>query len=203
VAENFGGGVLDRWGLSYEEMKKIKPDIIYYAGSGYGRSGPYKERPAYAEIVDAYTGATNVNGYFGGEPAVVGVSPWTDSGQAIHGSFAMLASIYHRMMTGEGQYIDGAMIEGSANFLGEMVMGYLINGNVGERIGNRDEVMAPHGCYPCKATKDEAEWVAIAVSNKKEWEALSRTMGNPEWTAKKDFSDELSRRKNQEELDKY
>ena len=54
VAENFGGGVLERWGLSYEEMKKIKPDIIYYAGSGYGRSGPHKERPAYAEIVDAF-----------------------------------------------------------------------------------------------------------------------------------------------------
>src|SRR5512136_2385633 len=106
VTENFGGGVLERWGLSYEEMKKIKPDIIYYAGSGYGRVGPHKERPAYAEIVDAFTGATFANGYLGGEPNVIGVSPWTDGAQAIHGSVAMLTAIYHHMRTGEGQYID-------------------------------------------------------------------------------------------------
>ena len=183
-------------------MKKIKPDIIYYAGSGYGRNGPHKERPAYAEIVDAFTGATFANGYPGGEPAVVGVSPWTDGAQAIHGSFAILAALYHHMKTGEGQYIDAAMIEGAANFLGEMVMDYIINGNVGERIGNRDAIMAPHGCYPCKMTKDEAEWIAIAVANQKEWGALCKLMGNPAWAKKEEFSDELSRWKNQEQLDK-
>jgi benzylsuccinate CoA-transferase BbsF subunit len=201
VAENFGGGVLERWGLSYEEMKKIKPDIIYYAGSGYGRSGPHKERPAYAEIVDAFTGATFANGYPGGEPNVIGVSPWTDGAQAIHGSVSMLTAIYHHMRTGEGQYIDAAMIEGHANFLGEMVMGNIINSTIGERMGNQDAIMAPHGCYPCKVTKDEAEWVTIAVSNQKEWKALCKVMGNPSWTEKEEFGDELSRWKNQEELD--
>lgn len=203
VAENFGGGVLDRWGLSYAEMKKIKPDIIYYAGSGYGRTGPFTERPAYAEIVDAFDGATFVNGYPGGEPSVVGVSPWTDGAQAIHGSFAMLTAIYHHMQTGEGQYIDAAMIEGSANFLGELVMGNIINGNAGERTGNQDAIMAPHGSYPCKKTKDEDEWVAIAVADQKEWLSLCKLMGNPSWTKNEKFSDELSRWKNQEGLDKY
>jgi crotonobetainyl-CoA:carnitine CoA-transferase CaiB-like acyl-CoA transferase len=203
VAENFGGGVLERWGLSYEEMKKIKPDIIYYAGSGYGRSGPHKERPAYAEIVDAFTGATFSNGYPGGEPNVIGVSPWTDGAQAIHGAVAMMTALYHRMNTGEGQYIDAAMIEGHANFLGEMVMGCLINGAVGERIGNRDAFMAPHGCYPCKTTGDEDEWIALAVAGQKEWESLCRLMGNPDWTKNEAFSDELKRWENQVELDKY
>ncbi len=202
VAENFGGGVLDRWGLSYEDMRKIKPDIIYFAGSGYGRTGPSKERPAYAEIIDALAGITNVNGYPGGEPSVVGVSPWTDASAAMHGSFAMLSAIYHRMQTGEGQYIDAAMIEGACNFMGEMVMGCTINGNPGECTGNRDAIMAPHGCYPCKVTKDEAEWVAIAVSNQKEWRKLCRLMDDPDWTQKQEFSDELSRWKNQKELDK-
>ena len=203
VAENFGGGVLERWGLSYEEMKKIKPDIIYYAGSGYGRSGPHKERPAYAEIVDAFTGATFSNGYPGGEPNVIGVSPWTDGAQAIHGAVAMMIALYHHMNTGEGQYIDAAMIEGHANFLGEMVMGYIINGAVGEPIGNRDAVMAPHGCYPCKMTGDEDEWIALAVDGQEEWQSLCKLMGNPDWTEKEAFRDELSRWKNQEELDKY
>jgi benzylsuccinate CoA-transferase BbsF subunit len=203
VAENFGGGVLERWGLSYEEMKKIKPDIIYYAGSGYGRVGPHKERPAYAEIVDAFTGATFSNGYQGGEPNVIGVSPWTDGAQAIHGSVAMLTALYHHRQTGEGQQIDAAMIEGHANFLGEMVMGYILNGSLGERMGNRDAAMAPHGSYPCKTTGDEDEWIALAVAGQKEWESLCRIMGNPDWTKKAEFSDELSRWDNQEELDKY
>jgi benzylsuccinate CoA-transferase BbsF subunit len=203
VAENFGGGVLDRWGLSYDEMKAINPDIIYYAGSGYGRSGPHKERPAYAEIVDAFTGATYANGYPGGEPNVIGVSPWTDGAQAVHGSVAMMMAIYHWMNTGEGQYIDAAMIEGNANFLGEMVMGYLMNNKPGERVGNRDAVMAPHGSYPCKKTKDEDEWVALAISDESEWKTLCGLMGNPEWTSKEEFGDELSRWHHQDELDGY
>ncbi len=202
VAENFGGSVLDRWGLSYEEMKKIKPDIIYYAGSGYGRSGPHKERPAYAEIVDAFTGATFANGYPGEDPCVVGVSGWTDGGQAIHGAVAMLTAIYHHMRTGEGQFIDAAMIEGNCNFLGEMVMDNIINQRVGERMGNRDAIMAPHGCYPCKNTQDEDEWIAIAIGSQKEWKKFCRIMGNPAWCRQADFADELSRWKNQETLDK-
>jgi benzylsuccinate CoA-transferase BbsF subunit len=203
VAENFGGGVMERWGLSYEEMKKIKPDIIYYFGSGYGRVGPHKERPAYAEIVDAFTGATSANGYPGGEPNVIGVSPWTDGSQAIHGSVAMMTALYHKMKTGEGQYIDAAMIEGHSNFLGELVMGYMINGSTGERTGNRDASMAPHNSYPCKKTKDEDEWTAIAVANQQEWETLCRLMGDPAWTKQDKFNDELTRWDNQEELDKH
>ena len=146
VTENYGGGVMNRWGLSYEEMKRIKPDIIYYAGSGYGRSGPYVERPAYAEIVDAFTGATFSNGFPGDEPSVVGVSPWTDGAQASHGATAILTALYYRMNSGEGQYIDAAMIEGHANFLGEIVMGYVLNSSLGEPAGNRDAIMAIKHC---------------------------------------------------------
>ena len=106
-------------------------------------------------------------------------------------------------MTGEGQYIDAAMIEGSANFMGELVMENIINGGMGERTGNRSPYMAPHGCYPCKMTKDEAEWVALEIRNEKEWQALCEEMGNPSWTKKEEFSDELSRWKNQEQLEEH
>jgi crotonobetainyl-CoA:carnitine CoA-transferase CaiB-like acyl-CoA transferase len=200
VTENFGGPVLERWGLSYEELKKVKPDIIYYAGSGYGRSGPHRSRPSYAEIIEAYDGSTYLNGYPGGEPATVGVSPWTDATQAMHGAFAIMAALYHRNRTGQGQYIDAAMIEGSANFLGEMVMAYTMNGALGERLGNRDKIMAPHGCYRCQG---EDEWVAIAVDGQAEWEAFVRAIGSPGWAEKAEFKDDLGRRQNQDELDKY
>jgi len=198
VTENYGGPILERWGLGYGDMKKLKPDIIYYAGSGYGRSGPAKSRPSYAEIVEAYDGSTYLNGYPGGGPATVGVSPWTDATQAMHGAFGIMATLYHRDRTGEGQYIDAAMIEGSSNFLGEMVMGYTINGELGERWGNRDKVMAPHGCYRCKGTD---EWVAIAVDGEAEWGAFVKATGHPEWAAKEEFKDEASRRQNQDALD--
>ncbi len=200
VSENFGGPVLERWGLGYPELKKIKHDIILYSGSGYGRSGPHKERPSYAEIVEAFDGSTSVNGYPGGEPNTVGVSPWTDATQAMHGAFAILAALYYRSKTGEGQYIDAAMIEGSCNFLGELVMDYVINGRTGELIGNRDKVMAPHGCYHCLG---EDEWVAIAVGNDEEWKSFCRAIGSPAWTKKEEFNDELSRWNNQDELDRY
>ena len=180
-------------------MIKIKPDIIVYAGSGYGRSGPHKARPAYAEIVEAYDGSTYLNGYPGGEPATVGVSPWTDATQAMHGAFAVMAALYHRGNTGKGQYIDAAMIEGSLNFLSEMILGYTMNGVLGERIGNRENMMAPHGCYRCKG---EDAWVAIAVSGEDEWKAFCDALGNPDWTRNEAFSDEKNRRNNQDELDK-
>ena len=153
--------------------------------------------------MDAFTGATFTNGFSDGEPNVIGVSPWTDGAQAIHGSVAIMTAIYHHMNTGEGQYIDASMIEGNANFLGEMVMGYMINGDIGHPSGNQDRCMAPHNSYPCKGTDDEAEWIAIAVADQKEWESLCRLMGDPDWTKHEEFSDELARWEHQEELDAH
>jgi crotonobetainyl-CoA:carnitine CoA-transferase CaiB-like acyl-CoA transferase len=199
VTENYGGPILERWGLGYEALRKIRPDIIYYAGSGYGRSGPHRSRPSYAEIVEAYDGSTYLNGYPGGGPATVGVSPWTDATQAMHGAFAIMAALYHRDGTGEGQYIDAAMIEGSSNFLGEMVMAYTTNGATGERLGNRDKFMVPHGCYRCKGND---EWVAIAVDGQVEWEAFVAAIGSPAWAQREEFHDEESRRRNQDEVDR-
>ncbi len=199
VAENFGGPVMDRWGLGYQELKKLKPNIIYYSGSGYGRTGPLKESPAYAAIIDAFTGLTSINGYVGGEPSAVVSGGWTDAVQGLHGAFAVLTALHYRSKTGEGQYLDAAMTEGNANFLGESVMDYIMNGRVGELAGNRDNIAAPHGCYRCQGGD---KWVTIAVSSEEEWKAFCSAIGNPEWTKKEEFGDELSRWKNQEELDR-
>lgn len=198
VTENFGGTVLNGWGLGWDDLRKLKPDIIYYAGSGYGRNGPHQERPSYAEIVEAMDGSTYLNGFPGGESSTVGVSPWTDATQAMHGAFAIMSAIFHRNNTDQGQYIDAAMIEGSTNYQGEMVMEYLMNGGLGERMGNRDKWMAPHGCYKC--TGDD-EWVAIAVSNDEEFRILCEAMGQPELAGRPEFATEAKRRENQDALD--
>ena len=200
VTDNFGGPVMDKWGLGHEALRRIRPDIVVYTGSGYGRTGPHKELPAYAEIISAYDGSTAINGYPGGGPNTVGFNAWNDGAQATHGVFAILSALYHRSRTGEGQYIDAAMIEASVNFQGELIMDYTINGRIGERVGNRDAVCAPHGGFRCKG---EDEWVAIAVSGDQDWKAFCGVLGNPEWTKSEDFADELSRWKNQEELNSH
>ena len=199
VVENFGGPVMERWGLGYSELKKIKSDIIMVSGSGYGRTGPRKDLPAYASIIDAFSGLSVMNGYVGGAPLKVGSIGWTDMVASQYMVFATLAAIYHRSQTGVGQYIDHSMAEGSISMLAEAVMGYTMNGRVRGPEGNRDDIMAPHGCYRCKG---EDKWVAVTVSDQEEWLALCNAIGKPEWTRRQEFSDELSRWKNQEELDK-
>ena len=199
VADNFGGPVMERWGLGYEGLKKIKPDIIALSVCGWGRTGPYTERPAFAPIIDAFNGFLYTNGYIDGEPAVVGSGGWTDSIAAQHGTFAVLSALYHRDKTGEGQYIDLSMTEAGLVTAPELVMNYTMNKNIIGRTGNRDEIMAPHGCYRCQG---EDQWVAIAVAGDEEWCALCDVMGNPEWTNREEFSDALSRWQNRDELDR-
>jgi benzylsuccinate CoA-transferase BbsF subunit len=198
VTENFGGAVMDRWGLGYQELKKIKPDIIFYISTGYGRTGPYKETPAYAPVVDAFSGVLSVNGYADGTPCVIGTRGWTDAMVAVHGVFVMLAALHHRSETGEGQYIEITMTEESINSLGDLVLDYSMNGRIRQPTGNRDSVMAPHGCYRCQG---EDRWVAIAISGDTEWNALCNAIGNPEWTQREEFSDQISRWNNQADLD--
>jgi len=199
VAENFGKAVMEHWGLGYADLKKIKPDIVYYAGSGWGRTGPYSERPAYSPIIDAFTGIAYANSFPGGVPLGLGVRGWNDSISAQHGVFAVLAALYHRSKTGKGQYIDLSMIEVAMSFAPEQALNYAINGKLKGPIGNHDEYMAPHGCYRCKG---EDKWVAIAVSNEIEWVAFCEAIGNPDWTNNQEFNNELSRHKNQDKLDK-
>ena len=197
VTENFGGSVLERWGMGYSELKKVKSDIIVYSCSGYGRTGPFKESPAFAPIIDAFSGLTYMNGYTNGEPVNMGSMGWTDLLSGMHGVFAILAALYHRKNTGEGQYIDLSMCEQLIACIPEAVIDYSMNGRIRERAGNGDNVMAPHGIYRCKG---EDKWVAIAVSDEEEWMAFCNVIGNPDWTKKDEFSDQLSRWKNQEEL---
>lgn len=199
VTENFGGAVLDRWGLGYQDLRKIKRDIIVYAGSGYGRTGPRKEFPAFAGVADAFSGMGCLNGYASGKPLVIGSYGWTDMLSGQQGAFAVLAALYHRSLTGEGQYIDLSMSEVGLTFIPEVAMDYVMNKRVRQRVGNRDDIMAPHGCYRCQG---EDRWVAIAVSNQEEWQALCNAVGHPEWATREEFRDELSRWKNQDELDK-
>lgn len=198
VVENFSSGVMERLGLDYPSLKKVKPDIIMLSTCGLGRTGPEKSYLAYAAIIHAFSGLSSLSGYPGGRPNLMGMM-WSDVLAAQTGAFAVLAALHYRARTGQGQFIDLAMSEATIAVIPEAIMDYTMNKRVRGCEGNRDDIMAPHGCYPCQG---EDKWVAIAVANDEEWQAFCRAIGNPPWTKEERFKSQLGRWQNQEDLDR-
>jgi len=199
IVENFGYGAMDRLGLGYETLKALKPDIIMLSSSGLGRTGPDRDQVAYGNLLQGFIGWSALIGYPDGRSVGLG-GAWTDPLTAITSTFAVLAALHHREETGEGQYIDLSMAEATLCTIPEALFDYVMNGRVEEPIGNWDEIMAPHGCYPCKG---EDQWIALAVTNDEEWEALCQVIGGPSWAKSERFSDRFGRWKAREELDSY
>jgi crotonobetainyl-CoA:carnitine CoA-transferase CaiB-like acyl-CoA transferase len=197
VAENFAAGVMDKMGLGYEELKKIKPDIIMISMSGYGAVGPESTYVSYGPAQVPLSGLSSLTGFPGFPPMHVGFSYGNPNG-GLHGAFAVLAALLHRARTGEGQYIDLSQWETSIAILGEGVMAEVMNGTQPPRIGNRDPFMAPHGLFRCQG---EDRWVSIAVANEAEWQQLCRGMGQPELATDPRFASLTERKKNEDELE--
>ncbi len=198
VITNFAPRILPGWGLDYASLKKVKQDIILVSLPGFGNIGPDKDYVSYATTIEAAAGLSASFGYPGGEPASSGTYPGDPIG-AMYGVISMLAALKYRDKTGKGQHVDVAQSEGTATLIPEVIMEYIMNGRIRPRMGNRDEIMAPHGCYPCKG-KDK--WVAIAVGTDEKWRSLCNAMGNPEWSKDEKFTDQFSRWQNQDELNK-
>lgn len=197
VLENFGYGVMERFGLGYDELRKIRPDIIMLSSSGLGRTGPERNYVAYGHTLHAYAGVTAITGYHGGPPRGVG-GVWSDPVTAVTATFAVLAALHHRAMTGEGQFIDLSMGEATAALLVEPLLDYQLNGRVWGVRGNDHEVWAPHGCYPCKG---EDRWIAIAVTNDHQWQALCEVLGAAELRTDPRFATATRRWHHRRDLD--
>lgn len=206
VTNNFAAGVMDRLGLGYEELRKTKPDIIMITMSGFGETGPLREYVAYGPAQVPLSGLSALTGYKGGPPLHAGFS-YGDPNGGIHGAFAVLAALYHRARTGEGQYIDLSQWETSVAMVAEGVVEYQMTGREPERMGNRDHWMAPHGLF---RSKDMAEkiagrsidmWVSIAAANDDQWRRLAGAIGRPELGADPRFATFAARKRNEDELE--
>ncbi|MBI4334351.1 MAG: CoA transferase [Chloroflexi bacterium] len=197
AAENFAAGVMDRLGLGYRALKAVNPRIIMISITGMGQTGPESRYLSYAQTMHAFTGLSSFTGYDGGPPQSVGAY-WGDHVSACTAALAVLSALHQRRRTGVGQYIDLSMSEAVMSTIPEIFMAYGMNREVKKPSGNRNEGMAPHGCYRCQG---DDNWVAIAVGNDGEWWALSRLLGNPPWTRQKKFATAAGRLANQDELD--
>ncbi len=209
VAENFAPGVMHRLGLDYETLRAAKPDIIMISLSGYGATGPLSPYIAYGPTQVPMSGLSSLTGFPGGQPVSVGLS-YGDPNGGVHGAVALLAALWHRRRTGEGQYIDQSQWESAVALLGDALLDQQMNGRQQDRIGNRDPIMAPHGVYRCSpgATSDPRHggdetdtWVSIACATDGEWQTLCRAMGQAHLAADPRFHTAAGRKANEDEVD--
>ena len=198
VLDNFSPGVMTRLGLDQANLEKMKPDIISLSLTGCGESGPLKDTLVYAPQIIALGGLESLLGYVGDKTPMNLIPGYGDTNASIHGAFAILAALWHREMTGEGQHISLAEAYAITSLLGEAIMDYTMNGRVPGLQGNRHPMLCPHGNYPCQGND---KWVAIAVDTEEEWRNLCTALGAPEWLTDKRFANKESRIKNWDELD--
>ncbi len=200
VLNNFSPGVLQRAGLSYQELRAVNPDIIVVSMPAAGETGPLKNILAYAPIVQALSGLMSLVGYRD-EPLVGEMqSAWSDAIAALHAALAAVTALRHRNLTGEGQYVEVSQIEATTALLGEPLLDYEMNQRVGGPQGNQDPEFAPHNNYPCLG---DDRWVAIAVKSEEEWLAFCNALGQPDWTQDPRFADKPRRLKHLADLDRH
>ena len=197
-AENFTPRVIKNFGLEYEDLRKIRPDIIMVSSTGYGFDGPWANFGATGPATEGAAGLAYITGYRGGGP-VMSEIPFTDYTAGEHTVAAVMLALMHRLNTGRGQFIDVSQTQTCSATIPEALLDWTVNGRISERIGNEDPAMSPHGCYPCAG---DDRWIAIAVDSDEAWLGLSRVMGRPDWAVDDRYSDALGRIRHRAELDK-
>ncbi len=204
VAEGFSPSVMERWGLGYEVMKEIKPDIIYLSQSGMGQVGVYGRYRTVGPIAASFAGISELSGL----PEPYAPAGWGYSYLDWFGAYnlanAMMAALYYRDRTGKGQWIDSSQVDAGIYLNGTSVLEWSANGKVWKRYGNRSpyKPAAPHGAYKCRDDIESNDrWIAFACFDESDWQSLRRVMGDPEWASSDRFASLADRLVNQDELD--
>jgi benzylsuccinate CoA-transferase BbsF subunit len=169
VSNNFGPGAMERLGLGYDEVRAIKPDVIYLAMPMYGEDGPLSGLLGVGMTISAVTGMIWQTGYQGGPPLGPGTHFPDHAANPYHAAFAVLAALRYRRRTGKGMKIDLSQVESTLNFMGLAVVEAAATGREPERIGNRSRWHAPHNIFRCLG---EDRWCAVAVTCDAEWRVL-------------------------------
>jgi benzylsuccinate CoA-transferase BbsF subunit len=198
VLDNLVTGVMQRWGLTYEELRAVREDIIVLSMPVMGQDGPRCHFRGFGPGIQAIAGLKAITGDPDFPPAAW-ATPYPDfSSNPYHASVALLAALHYRARTGKGQFIDLSQYEATIQFAAPQLMEWTINRRLPPRLGNRMPGMAPHGIYRCRG---DDKWVAIAVQDESEWLGLREALGNPDWTADERFATLMGRIEHEDELD--
>jgi len=194
LVENFRPGVMKRLGFSYEELCKINPKMIYCAISGFGQTGPDAFKPAYDQIIQGLSGVMAVNGDERLNPLRCGF-PVCDTVGGMNAAFAIMAALYHREHSGEGQFIDVALLDSIMPLMGWVAANLLIGGQQPVLMGNDNFTAAPSGTF-----KTQDGYVNIAANQQKQWEDLVDALGQPELKTDPRFQERDTRKANRKAL---
>lgn len=194
VVENFRPGVMERLGLGYEELSRIKPDIIYCAISGFGSEGPLRDRPAYDQIVQGMSGLMSVTGDRATAPLRAGY-PAADTSGGINAAFAIAAALFRRERTGKGDRIDVSMLETTIGAMAWVVSNLLIGGVEPMPVGNENMTASPSGAFK---TRDGL--INIAANSQAEYVKLCGLIGRPDLAADPRYADREDRMRRRSEL---
>jgi crotonobetainyl-CoA:carnitine CoA-transferase CaiB-like acyl-CoA transferase len=174
VVESFRSGALDRMGLGYTAVKKIKPDILYCSISGFGRTGPLAEKPGYDLLIQAYSGLMNLTGDPDGLPMRVGFS-LVDlfTGMMAYGS--IMTALYHREQTGQGQWIEAALLDGQVAAMSYHAAAYFATGVEPHRMGSGHPSLVPYQSFPASDG-----FFIVGVANQGLWQRFCRAIQRPD-----------------------
>ena len=187
VCENFRPGTLEKWGLGWEILKKINPGLILLRVSGYGQTGPYKDRPGFARIAHAYGGLTYLSGMPGEIPVTPGSTSLGDYMTGMNGCIGIMMALRHREATGEGQVVDCALFESVFRALDEIAPRYATDGFIRQPEGTGTLNACPHGHFP----SGDGKFLAIACTTDKMFERLTIAMEREDLLEK--FGDQVTR----------
>jgi benzylsuccinate CoA-transferase BbsF subunit len=218
VIENFSSRVLRNWGLGYEELCKIKPDIVYVSMSGYGHTGRNHSYTTFGPVAQAVSGLTHLSGLPGAPPAGWGWSYMDDTG-GLYGAMCALTGLYHRNMTGQGQHIDQSQMVSSVPLNGPALLDFTVNGRGSRRPGfppgnrahwpgtpllsnYRGPTVAPHNAYRTHPGGYN-DWCVIVCHSDEEWQRLVVAMGTPAWADSERFGTVADRLEHQAKLDAH
>ena len=200
VMDNFAPHVMEKWGFSYEELVKLKPDIIVLNMPTMGKGGVYRHHRATSWNLLAISGFNYLSGTAGNDPICPCVFSYPDvSCNPFHAMIALLSALYERQQTGRGQHIELSQFESTVCFTDTGIFDYLVNGRCQERIGNRSASAAPHGVYRCLG---EHEWCAITVFTDEEWLIFCGAIGRTDLGEDERFATLPGRLENGEALDR-
>lgn len=197
VTESFSPGMMERWGIDYESVRKVKPDIIYVSSSMQGRGGPHSSYVGYGTNACSLCGFSEITGWPDRMPAAP-YGAYTDYICPRFGTSALIAALEYCRRTGKGQWIEQSQFESSLHFFAPPIMDYMANGRIMQRQGNRLAQAAPHGIFQCQG---DERWIAIAIFTEEEWQAFCNAIGKPEWAHKAEFATLAKRKQNEDKLE--
>jgi crotonobetainyl-CoA:carnitine CoA-transferase CaiB-like acyl-CoA transferase len=196
VIDNIRPGAMERSHLGYEDLKKIKPDIIQCSIKMWGNEGPLGYQTGYAPCFASLSGLTALVGHEGETPKGMNIR-YGDSSSGACAALACIAALHHHERTGEGQFIDLSAVESMTSLVGDSLFAYSVTGEVPVSDGNFHPEICPHGAYPCQING----WISIAAATEHEWQALCAVLAADDIAADPRFASLALRLENRHALD--